>query len=336
MRRKYAKLILGALLGMAMGTPYAAESDVPGADPDKALLEVSEPAPFRLQPAEDAKEIGQLEPGTKLVLLTHKKHGPYWRVIRIGRGPNGWVDSGKVKFLRDKADVEESDEGAKCADALDRCPERGCAKEGEPEAIANAMKRRAPEGGDAVILTFDDYAHLQEQADERVGQGLPELDQEGHAKLGALTTASGTVAEGALVRTYGYIAKGGPGLHINAHGESVNCNLKGKSDNDFHIPLVGHAGDGESAGIVVEMIPQQRADNWRMEALEKARDEGREAWVEGALYYDKEHYVSADADNPLKDDPNRGALWEIHPITKFLVCRKDKCARDREEDWEAL
>jgi hypothetical protein len=84
------------------------------------------------------------------------------------------------------------------------------------------------------------------------------------------------------------------------------------------------------------MIPQKRADNWRIEALEKVRDEGREVWVEGALFYDKEHYVSADADNVLKNDPNRAALWEIHPITKFLVCRKDHCARDREEDWEAL
>ena len=148
--------------------------------------------------------------------------------------------------------------------------------------------------------------------------------------------SAGAVSEGTLVRTFGYLAEGGPGLHYNSHGEPVNCNLKGKPANDIHIPLVAKAGGSEFQGLVVEMVPQKRPEGWTVDALEKVRDEGREVWVEGALFYDKEHYVSDFAEQALRADPNRAYLWEIHPITKFLVCRKEKCDRSNERDWEAL
>jgi len=88
--------------------------------------------------------------------------------------------------------------------------------------------------------------------------------------------------------------------------------------------------------MVVEMVPQKRAEGWTVEALEKVRDEGREVLVEGALFYDKEHYVSDFGEQPLRADPNRATLWEIHPITKFLVCRKEKCDHANAQDWEQL
>ena len=337
MRQGSVCLIFGALLGISSGTPSAAESaDPEGAPLENALLEVDEATGLLADPEDGAKEIVQLAAGTRLVLITHKQHGAYRRVIRIGHGPSGWVHSGTTTFLRGKDDKDPDAaaiERKKCAESLDSCPAEGC---GGEDAVANARKRRIPKEGTPVALAFDDYARLQEQADERVGQGKPELDEEGLAKLAALELDSGPIALGALVRTYGYIPKGGPGLHVNGHGESVNCNLKKPADNDFHIPLVGRPDDTEFKGIVVEMIPQKRPDNWSIEALETARDEGREVWVEGALFYDKEHYVSDDPDNELKNDPNRASLWEIHPITKFLVCRKDSCARDNEQDWEEL
>ena len=134
-------LVLAAVLGLAVGALDAAESETPGADPDKALLEIEEATSFLASPDDGAKAIDQLEVGTKLVLLTHKKHGAYWRVIRLGRGPNGWVHSGRVKFLRDKEDKEEEDEGEQCADSLDRCPAEGC---GGDDAASNVRKRRLP------------------------------------------------------------------------------------------------------------------------------------------------------------------------------------------------
>jgi len=30
------------------------------------------------------------------------------------------------------------------------------------------------------------------------------------------------------------------------------------------------------------------------------------------------------------------SLWEIHPVTKFLVCRQDRCDPQAEDDWMPL
>jgi hypothetical protein len=48
------------------------------------------------------------------------------------------------------------------------------------------------------------------------------------------------------------------------------------------------------------------------------------------------HYVSADPKHPFEDDPERMALWEIHPITNFFVCRRDHCDPNRAQDWTSL
>ena len=329
-----------AVLGIAVmigGPSRADEADADGAPLEQALVEVDEQAPLLSTPKDDAEPIATLERGTRLVLVSHRKYGEYWRVIRIGRGPVGWIDSGKTEFIRGKDDEDKDEpEEEVCADSLDACPAHGCAKQGDGLALANEQKRRTPEGGSPVSLSFEDFATLQRLADERVGQGPPDLDAAGRGRLKELAVSAGAVSEGTLVRTFGYLAKGGPGLHYNSHGEPVNCNLKGKSDNDIHIPLVAKAGDTEFQGLVVEMVPQKRPEGWTVDALEKVRDEGREVWVEGALFYDKEHYVSDFAEQALRADPNRAYLWEIHPITKFLVCRKEKCARDDERDWENL
>ena len=328
----------GLCLALLTATAAAGAADPQEGPEDKALVEVDEQAPMLSTPKDDAKPIATLEPGTRLVLVSHRKYGEYWRVVRVDRGPVGWVDSGKTKFIRGKEDDEDKDEPEfdVCADVLDACPARGCAKEGDGLALANEQKRRAPEGASPVSLSFEDFATLQRLADERVGQGPPDLDAAGRARLKGLAVSGGAVSEGALVRTFGYLAKGGPGLHYNTHGEPVNCNLKGKAANDIHIPLVAKPGDSEFQGLVVEMVPQKRPEGWTVDALEKVRDEGREVLVEGGLFYDKEHYVSDFAEQGLRADPNRATLWEIHPITKFLVCRKEKCDRSDERDWEAL
>jgi hypothetical protein len=224
-----------------------------------------------------------------------------------------------------------------CAATLDECPARGCAKEDSWEAEANALKRTPPESGKAaVLLTFDDLKSLQKQADEKVGQGPYDLTPHGYQKLTDLNVAAGKVSEGDRVRLVAYIPKGQDGLHANNAGESVNCNLKKPYDNDFHIPAVAAAGDTEFQGIVVEMIPQARPSAWTIDALKELQAKGTQVLVEGALSYDKVHYVSDDPDHPFKDEPDRMSLWEIHPITEFLVCRREHCDPKKPGDWTAL
>ena len=57
----------------------------------------------------------------------------------------------------------------------------------------------------------------------------------------------------------------------------------------------------------------------------------------GGLTYDNEHLVNADPQNPKGGQPKRLSLWEIHPITAFLLCRRTNgCDATHPEDWVRL
>ena len=306
---------------------------------DVDLVQSVRDAPVRSHPAANAQTAFTATKGTTLVWTEHMDSNGFFRVVRQDKGPLGWVDANDVRITHERKDSSPQDDPDShvCAATLDACPARGCAKKDSWEAQANAMKRARPESGKAaVLLTFEDLKSLQRLADEKVGQGPYDLTPHGYQKLTDLTVSAGTVSEGDLVRIVAYIAKGQDGLHVNKAGESVNCNLKKPSDNDFHIPVVAAADDTEFQGIVVEMIPQARPSAWTIDALKEIQSKGAQVLVEGGLSYDKVHYVSDDPDHPFKDEPDRMSLWEIHPITAFLVCRHDHCDPNRLSDWTAL
>jgi len=273
--------------------------------------------------------------GTELTWVVDAKRDGFYRVIRQDKGPQGWIAAGDIKVVHEHPHGKTQDAKV-CSASLSECPARGCAHDGTTEAKANGLKRTKPAGEVQATLSFEDFAQLQHEADEMVGQGPRDLSLEQRFALTELKVSSGMVSEGDLVRVIAYLAKGATGLHANMTGESVNCMLKGKSDNDFHIPAVKSADAKEIDGIVVEMIPQDRPTEWTIDALKEVQAKGAQVWIEGGLSYDKVHYVNADSNNPLKDEPNRMSLWEVHPITKFLVCRKDRCDPENEKDWSAL
>ena len=306
---------------------------------DVDLVQSTRDAPVHVRPAADAETAFTVAKGTRLVWAAHMDSDGYYRVVRQDKGPTGWIDANDVRITHEHEHGSSSDDpdSQVCAQTLDSCPAKGCAKEGSWEAEANAMKRTRPEGGKSpVLLTFDDLKSLQKQADEKVGQGPYDLTPHGYQKLKDLRVSAGSVSEGDAVRVVAYIAKGQDGLHVNQAGESVNCNLKKPYDNDFHIPVVATAGDTEFRGIVVEMIPQARPGTWTIDALKDLQSRGTQVLIVGGLSYDKVHYVSDDPDHPFKDEPDRMSLWEIHPITDFLVCSRDHCDPDRQGDWTAL
>ena len=306
---------------------------------DVDLVQSVRDAPVRAHPAANAETAFTAAKGTTLVWAAHMDSGGFYRVVRQGNGPVGWIDANDVRITHEHkhGGAEDDPDSQVCAATLDECPARGCAKEGSWEAEANVMKRTRPEGGKAaVLLTFDDLKSLQQQADEKVGQGPYDLTPHGYQKLTDLKVSTGSVSEGDRVRIVAYIAKGQDGLHVNKSGESVNCNLKKTYDNDFHIPVVATSGDTEFKGIVVEMVPQARPGAWTIDALKDIQTKGTQVLVEGGLSYDKVHYISDDPDHPFKDEPERMSLWEIHPITDFLVCRRDHCDPNRQNDWISL
>jgi len=322
----------GAVVRIGLGVALAIVA-LRGFAQDADIVRTTHEAALRRAPATDAAVAFTTPAATDLIWVARSERNGFYRVIRDNRGPQAWISTA------DASPVHKADDpppGKTCAATLDQCPARGCEAEGTPAAESNELKRSLPKLGVPVTLSFEDFAQLQRQADELIGQGPHEPTAEQRARLRDLPVRNGRVSEGDLVRVVGFIAKGDEGLHVNEAGESVNCQLKKPADNDFHIPLVDAPGNTEFKGIVVEMIPQDRPKAWSIDALKAIQAKGLKVWAEGGLSYDRVHYVNDDADNPLKDEPDRMSLWEVHPITKFLVCRKQHCDPQAEEDWTPL
>jgi hypothetical protein len=224
--------------------------------------------------------------------------------------------------LSGAARAEEEEARGPCFDSLSECPRIGCGKEGTPDALVNRIKRTVPRSGTPVRLTLDDFAGLQDQATQLVGQGRKaSLDQEARAKLRGLKLQSvdREVSEGDLIEIGGFLI-GLPNRPKASGPESVNCRLSGATNNDFHIPVGSAPSDTEFEGIVVEMIPQDRKPGWTVKKLKRIAKEERPVIIRGQLLYDNKHRVNDDPDQIRGGDPKRMSLWEIHPVTEFFVC----------------
>jgi uncharacterized protein YgiM (DUF1202 family) len=305
-------------------------------------------ANLRAQPSVRSARIGTLPKGSSVTLLTpHAKDGFYH--VR-GAAGEGWVSARLMKvaaappssrkLVRRPVSAELEPHltaamatGGKCATDLASCPNNGCSPADSPHGLLNQLKRTVPTGTSAAMLTFDDFAALQQQADSLVGEDK-ELTAEDRAQLRNLTVANGQVSEGDVVSLVGYLV-GTP--HPNT-GESVNCNLHGEPNNDYHIPISNDPANTDFQGIVVEMIPQSRLDNWNLANLTQTESNQQLVMVTGALFYDNLHNVNADPNNPKGGQPHRFALWEIHPITQFVVCSKpdNTCDPAQSGDWGPL
>lgn len=256
------------------------------------------------------------------------------------KGPAGWVASQQVTVISQPPAaapgiVESS--SPPCSTDLDGCPVNGCATAQSKRALFNATKRRLPSATAApASVDFADLGKLQSRADNLVGSGS-ELSAADRALLKNLIVKSGTVKEGSKVQITGFLATGPLKPHPNT-GESVNCRLKKPPENDFHISLVEAKQGTEFEGIVVEMIPQKRPAGWTLEKLESLRQSRQRVLVIGALFYDNDHVVNDDRDNELSGQPRRMALWEVHPIASFLVCKdaNGNCDPSKPADWTKL
>ncbi|MBZ5627989.1 MAG: hypothetical protein LAO06_03895 [Acidobacteriia bacterium] len=219
--------------------------------------------------------------------------------------------------------------GGGCVANLSLCPTTGCAQAKDPdEQILNETKRHRPSGSNAKALTWEDFSALQQDADSTVGEAKA-LGATDRDRLRNFAVSGGRVSEGDLVQLDGYLV-GTP--HPNT-GESVNCNLKGSANNDFHIPFADDPDKTPFQGIVVEMIPQNRPTNWTIVTLNRVKRGRRMVRVIGQLFYDNAHRVNADEDAPIGGQPARFSLFEIHPITSVSVCKQSESVCT---DWETL
>lgn len=183
-----------------------------------------------------------------------------------------------------------------------------------------------------MMLTFADMAALQRQGDARVASGVDAVVLAAdRAKLRNLEVAAGRVGEGALVAMVGFVV-GKPSAN---KGESANCFLPGPADNDFEFTLAPAAEATRYQGIVCEMIPQRRPKAWTIGRLQTVAADRRQVLVVGQLMFDTHHVP-----NPRKgtnNDTPRMSTWEIHPVTRLLVCLQHTgCDPSRESQWQPI
>lgn len=300
----------------------------------QGLVTTQRAVQIRYAPSFAAPVVATAGPNTPLFWLGNQQKNGFYRVVGHDKGSSGWVRSEDVQITK-KTVFGGFEAATACASELSQCAPNGCAAEGSADAVSNTLKHHVPGGPATVTLTFDDLSALQQQAGDAVGTGT-HIPPDSRSSLANLTVSGGSVSEGDAVRVVGYLTTDGTGPHPNSSGESVNCGIKGSANNDFHIPVTADPDNSEFEAFVVEMIPQDRPENWTTTKLKAVQSKKQQIWIEGNLFYDSVHRVNADSDNPLGGQPKRFSLWELHPVTKFLVCKKDSCSTENEQDWSPL
>ena len=121
--------------------------------------------------------------------------------------------------------------------------------------------------------------------------------------------------EGTAVRVVGYLVALKP---QTGNQESTNCFETQAGAVDWHLALVGKAGQGEEASVVIETTPRVRRNHpqWTPARLRPWVDADSAVRISGWLMLDPEHR------NHL--GRYRGTLWEIHPITRIEVRQGDR------------
>jgi hypothetical protein len=294
---------------------------------------------LKLAPNAQSPAATMVDANTDLRWVSGDQDGKYVRVM-VPKGPVGWVLTADVRKVAeaDMASIALEAQAQPCVspqtlNACTRNKPAGCSPADSAHGVLNELKRKAPEPGTPITVTFDTFSQLQTAAVELVDQGV-DIPPDDRQKIKQIPTAEGSLGEGSRVRLVAFLSEGTP--HPNT-GESVNCNLKTEANNDIHISITAKKNGSEFDGIVVEMIPQDRPDNWTADNVETLR--GEVLLIEGALLYDNLHVVNADANNPLGGQPKRFSLWEIHPIASVKVCRKttiSECDPDQASDWKSF
>ncbi|MBV8519674.1 MAG: SH3 domain-containing protein [Acidobacteria bacterium] len=328
-----AVLVVAAALPLA-GQEVEQEDE---AEPSDAVVLATVNHDVRLHRSPNGVATSTLRANTDVTVLGF--HGNGW--VRVQSGDAiGWIDR---HFLDSKtAGVQLTPKlfarpvaaaaaaAAACPSTLVQCQAFGCAGAESSHGLFNTAKH-GPPTGKARVTTFALFSALQNAASDAVGEGA-DLSAADRQTIRHLKVSGSTIGEGQLVRVAGFIV-GTP--HPNT-GESVNCSLKGPANNDFHITLAPHAGDDETSGIVVEMIPQDRLDAWTLDALQRVKKAKKRVLVEGGLLYDNIHRVNKNPKRLISGQPKRFSLWEVHPITQFYVCNQASCDPATVKQWTKL
>ncbi|HEY2828872.1 MAG TPA: SH3 domain-containing protein [Thermoanaerobaculia bacterium] len=323
-----AALLLAALPVLAQEAP---EDEEPS--PEPILAHVSKAANLHTSPGGPAKGVVKSGEEVDVVGTTNG-----WMRVRESDKTTGWVDrrmltpeDAEVDLSPKKFVRKASTKKGPCFADLEHCPTVGCAAGEDNKSINHALMntlKHGPGNEPAASMKIASFLALQKKADDLVGQGAS-LTPEDRDMISNLKVGSGTTGEGHQVVVTGYLV-GDP--HPNS-GESVNCNLSGKDNNDMHIPFADSADKTPFEAIVIETIPQGRNAGWTRARMMKVLKAKQRVMITGQLFYDSAHRVRTNDNPSLKNQPQRFSLWEIHPVNEFLVCAKSKCSPNDKTQW---
>jgi len=116
-------------------------------------------------------------------------------------------------------------------------------------------------------------------------------------------------------------------------GESVNCKIGGKKNNDIHVALGATPSSDECFGVTAEISPHFRPETW---ADFDDWEFSHPIMFVGQLFYDASHKPCTQG-HPVS--PARIASWEIHPVYSIFVCKNatlQACPSNNPNVWWAF
>ena len=216
---------------------------------------------------------------------------------------------------------------------VDRCLTEGEGSN-ESQLAQNRAKNNLCLTTQPVAVTQFSFARLQaavEQKDIPFGNAR-RLPQDRAALRSVYKTSNGDqIGEGTLVAYVGYV--------LDAHysdvssGESVNCKMLGKINNDIHVTLALTPNASPCQGIVAEIIPHFRPLAWEDIV---AMPHNRPVRIVGQLLFDASH-APCRLGKPAS--PPRMSIWEIHPIYSIGICTGTtpaQCQGNNPQAWVPL
>jgi hypothetical protein len=245
-------------------------------------------------------------------------------------------------------DPAQCDDVASVTDCHTRFP-TGCSAAARYDAFVNFLKDKLnPPAPDSTFRFYTNLPDFQ-TLDAAVPDGLTKSNH------GDFKDVLSRLGEGQIRGVAGFLY-----YAIQTGAESSNCELTGDDEVDYHIGIgfdaalagrVLKAAAGphrltktdakaiKQQSMIVEITPHYRAfkqPNWTLDAVKSAL--GRQVRIMGALLLDSEHIKPSDSCAVAGADMEkcwRGSTWELHPVTRFQVCRTGTCT-EQTGDWVDL
>lgn len=204
---------------------------------------------------------------------------------------------------------------------------------GGAETFQNEAKNNFCAVGPAKPKTISDLVSLQAKVEQDVTIPFGNTRSHGTHPHGPATDRKPLqdLGEGTLVTLQGFVL-----IARQEGAESVNCGMNVAdvpSNHDIHISIVAAPGQDECSGVVAEMIPHHRPADWTEQSVNAVGSKKLPVRLTGQLFFDSSHSPCQNG-VPSSGDPQRIALWEVHPIYDFEVCTQGDCSDGK--GWETL